>query len=257
MPVRRQVVYVDVPAEEWDGGGEWAAQGSHKRGREGGIPRHPFETDYGDHFETNDEAVHDISHVVTALARSMNIKPKKLRIYDPYYCAGSIKNTWADAGFPKCHNENEDCYQVWAEGRQPGHDVLITNPPFSADHKEKCIRQCVESGKPWLLLLPGYCATKQYFNDLMGDRTPIFLVPNSSYKFTHPEGTGYDESPFYSIWMGCFGKHHKAVITEARRNFTANVRVEESVAALQRNKDVPTAKRPNPRARAKRRKMAG
>ena len=222
----------------------------HKRGR---IAPHPFEADYNDHFETSDEAVHDIAYIIEALARSLGKEPSKLRIYDPYYCNGSIVGTWTRAGFPRCYNENEDCYKVWEEGTEPEYDCIITNPPYSGQHKEWCIRHCVESGKPWLLLLPNYCATKQYFTSLIGGAPAFFIIPNNAYIFTHPEGTGYDDSPFHSIWMGSMNRHHANVLSAARRNYAAPLKVEESIEKLKEDKIVP-GKRMNPKQRAKLRK---
>ena len=51
-------------------------------------------------------------------------------------------------GFPQVHNEPEDCYQVQKEGRAPPHDVLVTNPPFSADHIMRALRYA-GSWEPW------------------------------------------------------------------------------------------------------------
>ena len=220
----------------------------------GGIPWHPFQTDYGDHFETNKSAVADIKHVIDALADAMGIEGKKLKIYDPYYCAGAIKKTWADSGFPECINDNLDCYQTWKDQNEKPHDVIITNPPFSGEHKDWCLEYCVASKKPWLVLLPGYCASKNYFDSRCGKIQSIFLVPNSTYSFTHPEGTGYNDSPFYSIWMGSFGEYHDRVVEQCSYAFDSNVRVSESVDDLKRHRDIRAGKRPNPKARAKRMK---
>ncbi len=37
-------------------------------------------------------------------------------------------------------NRNEDFYATAARGDVPVHDVLVTNPPFSGDHKERILR---------------------------------------------------------------------------------------------------------------------
>ena len=42
----------------------------------------------------------------------------------------------------------------------PKFDVLLTNPPYSKDHKEKIINYCSKLNKPWMLLLPNYIANK-------------------------------------------------------------------------------------------------
>ena len=41
-----------------------------------------------------------------------------------------------------------------ASGCLPEHDVLVTNPPYTADHVERFLRFAVDNGKPWLLLVP-------------------------------------------------------------------------------------------------------
>lgn len=49
------------------------------------------------------------------------------------------------------------------ENQEPKHDVLVTNPPYSGDHKKRCLEYCRASGKPWFLLVPNYVATKDYY----------------------------------------------------------------------------------------------
>eukprot|EP00659_Diplonema_papillatum_P002328 gene2328-3608_t len=221
----------------------------------GSIPWHPFETDYGDHFETSRDAIQDIAPVMRVLEKAMQVK---LRVYDPYYCAGAVKEDWRRAGF-QCENENVDCYAAWESHSEPTHNVIVTNPPFSGQHKEWCLEYCVSRRIPWLVLLPAYCTTKQYFAKFLKNQQPIFLVPRSSYTFTHPEGTGYDASPFYSMWMGCFGEHHSAVVSAfSGPRQMPNLRVSESVEDLKANNDVSSAKRPNPRLRKKmKQRLAG
>ena len=222
----------------------------------GQIAWHPFESDYNDHFETSDEAVQDVAHIVSALARSLGKRPEDLKIYDPYYCAGNIKDTWRRCGFPQCYNENLDCYAEWANGTEPEYDVIVTNPPFSGEHKEWCIDYCVKSGKPWLLLLPNYCATKNYFSTLTEGHPTFFAIPEAVYQFVHPEGTGHEDCPFHSIWMGSFREKQVNVLSAARRVYTATVKIEESIAKLKQDNIVP-GKRPNPKQRKKLRAMQG
>ncbi len=86
------------------------------------------------------------------------------------------------------------------------YDLLITNPPYSGDHKLKLLDFLKTSRKPFLLLLPVYTATKSYwreFTTLQGAWSPqvIYLLPGSKYAYDHPEGTGHDDSPFYSAWF--------------------------------------------------------
>jgi hypothetical protein len=82
-------------------------------------------------------------------------KSKKLKIYDPYYCDGSMVKKLQKIGFPLVYNVKEDCYRAW-ETDLPDFDVFLTNPPYSGDHIEKLVK-FVTGGKlrnrPWMLLM--------------------------------------------------------------------------------------------------------
>lgn len=52
------------------------------------------------------------------------------------------------AGFTNVYNRNEDFYAVVERGGVPEHDVLVTNPPYSADHMQRCLRFCMANGAP-------------------------------------------------------------------------------------------------------------
>ena len=73
------------------------------------------------------------------MAAALGKPPAELAIYDPYYCDGAVKRHLAAAGFPRVHNENDDFYGVLAAGACPAHDVLVTNPPYSGDHPQRCV----------------------------------------------------------------------------------------------------------------------
>ena len=104
----------------------------------------------------------------------------------------------------------------------PEYDVLVTNPPFSGTHKEKCLKQCVAMKRGWLVLLPSYCATKSYMGQALfgvgasggkprgkegNERTAdshsrlesgvFYAVPSTRYEFQHPEGF----CAYVPMWM--------------------------------------------------------
>ena len=135
----------------------------------------------------------------------------------------------ARLGFTDVHNRNEDCYRVWSTGRTPQFDVLITNPPYSADHMQRILAFAVASGKPWLLLLPNFVAFKRNFRDILsggeiapggnaggaakgkgggaGSASPSpavsFLVPSKRYVYYAPGRSQVQTqatSPFDSFW---------------------------------------------------------
>lgn len=112
-------------------------------------------------------------------------------------------------------------------------DILITNPPYSGEHKPRLLEFLKSSGKPFAILLPVYTATKSYWknfispeassgnvssstkspiannkssgmsssNKTLPNREVCYLLPPNEYMYYHPEGTGKDTPPFYSAWF--------------------------------------------------------
>jgi hypothetical protein len=145
-----------------------------------------FAVDYNDHFETPLIAYTDILPMLLTLAKALNKKPEELIIYDPYYCQGGMVAMLAGMGFPKVINMNRDFYADVATKRIPDYDILITNPPYSGEHKPKLLKYLLNStsrqsskdelkgsncykGKPFALLLPAYTATKSYWKEFVTD----------------------------------------------------------------------------------------
>ena len=132
---------------------------------------HAFEVDADDHCETSPEAHANIVNFLKKAASAAGKAPEDLVIYDPYYCAGGTARSFAALGYPNVINRNEDFYAVVAENRVPAHDVLVTNPPYSADHVERCLtfaaRNLAEWGRPYFLLLPSYVINKPYYVDAL------------------------------------------------------------------------------------------
>ena len=125
-----------------------------------------------------------------------------------------------------------------SKGPEAGYDVLISSPPYSADHLERCLRFCCESGKPWVLLLPNWVARKDYYEQIVpqapkggtapgqpsrataaatasaqkGFAAPFYLAPTTRYTYwmpsdlvageSRPEWVGKDggTSPYHSTW---------------------------------------------------------
>ena len=120
-----------------------------------------------DHCETSPEAHAHLRRFLDDVAGRLRKAPRDLVIYDPYYCAGGTKRSFAALGYERVINENEDFYAVVREGRVPAHDVLVTNPPYSADHVERCLTFAAENlerrGRPYFLLLPSYVVHKPYY----------------------------------------------------------------------------------------------
>merc|ERR1711865_1312286 len=92
----------------------------------------------------------------------MGSSNRNLKIWDPFFCAGNVANHLNALGFDDVYNENEDFY-LYDGGKTSGplhYDVLVTNPPYTAEHIPKLLKFCKASGKPWFLLLPNYVLHK-------------------------------------------------------------------------------------------------
>lgn len=183
-------------------------------------------TDAADHAETPGEAFEDIVPILTAIARDLGKPPKSLKIYDPFFCHGGTARKLRKLGFEDVYNKNEDWYAMQTNGTVPDYDVLLTNPPFSADHIERLLGYCHTSEKPWLLLQPAYVMRKPFFksivapatshSDLMTNSLPdelscgvsgnggmLYLTPDTRYTFLAPPwlyGCRKKTSPFVTVW---------------------------------------------------------
>ena len=201
--------------------------------------------------------------------------------------------TISTIGFMNVINNNRDFYHDIQHNNIPDYDILITNPPYSCDHKLKLLnflknnnnhhddhhqhRQKKQQqqhhyhhhgNRPFALLLPAYIATKSYWKDFLSsfnnnnnnsnnnnnynnsnnnnndnnnininkvrispnlsstiiptsastfkklnnqtqsimnilnmNMNIMYLLPPDYYNYSHPEGTGKDIPPFYSIWF--------------------------------------------------------
>jgi hypothetical protein len=185
---------------------------------QGGV-KWNFSVDYNDHFETPLAAYQDIKPLLQRLAAALKNDPKELVIYDPYFCAGGMLGLLEQTGFPNVINKNRDFYVDVAKKLIPTHDILVTNPPYSGEHKPKLLNYLLSTiqnsnnttlqPKPFALLLPIYTATKNYWKEFAfefvrqtSDPNSLFyLVPPDCYEYQHPEGTGKDIPPFKSAWF--------------------------------------------------------
>jgi len=216
-------------AKQGAGDGEEASPRSHSRGSGRGVGgvepaageadsmRYPFKVDPLDHCETSSRAYKDLAVVLGWYCRTTKHTARGLQIYDPYYCDGAVKRHLAAEGFASVYNQQEDFYAVLAEGRLPPHDMVVTNPPYSEDHIERCLDFLVGSGKPWCALLPNYVYTNDYYKRIVKPvAAPVFLIPLERYDYWMPEHArdhapehvSRDDgctSPFLSswyIWLG-------------------------------------------------------
>ena len=65
-------------------------------------------------------------------------------------------------------NRNRDFYADIKKNALPEYDILITNPPYSGEHKQKLLEfLSTRSHRPFFLLLPVYIASKSYWKDFV------------------------------------------------------------------------------------------
>ncbi len=188
-------------------------------------PSFPYKTDEDDHCETPLQAYADIQSILDALCKSMGKSKSSLRIYDPYFCNGSVVKHLSSLGYSNVYNKKEDCYAVWEAQEEPPIDVFITNPPYSADHIDKLMTYITSTkfgSKPWLLLMPNWVHKKDYFEQSttkneINPSYPFYIVPKKRYVYVPPpdfrEKKASDvhkkSSPFVSMWYVWGGTSQK------------------------------------------------
>jgi len=293
-----------------------ATDGNEGRSRAPTVGNYPYPTDYNDHFETPARAYEDIFPLMEYIlakktkAESQNKHgcnnspnstsqhnngcTKSAIVYDPYYCAGRaavlLKDEFQRQNSRKIpmpihiQHEKRDFYRDIRQNSVPPFDILVTNPPYSENHKERCLEfavsQLKKHGRSFFLLMPNYVAMKEYFRKIVLDdqmenteRRKIhtfYITPSSKhpYEYDHPDGTGHQVSPFASVWfcgLSCAdGKMDTKAVVDAFEKYhslrapspTGTPRIVTTLQELIQIGGVSGAKRKNPRQRKKMRNMA-
>eukprot|EP00392_Amoebophrya_sp_AT5.2_P003563 g3568.t1 len=73
-------------------------------------------------------------------------------------------------------NELRDFYEDVAKGTVPEHDLLVTNPPYSGDHKQKLLDYLLQlrttgndQKRPFAMLIPSWTCQKKFFRKWLFD----------------------------------------------------------------------------------------
>lgn len=168
----------------------------------------PYPTEADDHCESPLEAYRDIEPILKALRQGRD----DIALYDPYYCDGAATRNLRELGFDNIYHRKEDCYEIWKDrARLPAFDVLVTNPPYSADHISRLMHFLASpaiKGKAWLLLLPNWVVKKDYYQKAVRDIRPFYVVSRKRYVYLPPSGfrekkhsdVHKKSSPFVSMW---------------------------------------------------------
>lgn len=238
---------------------------------------YPYAVNYNDHFETPQTAYRDVLPLFDAVQplipssdnddNSNSPTRSKHIIYDPFYCDGRTKRILQLFGFDKVIHQKRDFYKDVKANNVPEHHTFVTNPPYSDDHKERCVQFAVnqfrEKGTPFFILMPNYVACRNYFRSAISSQGEgigqkleiLYVVPSVPYEYDHPEGTGKGEVPFASIWFCGVPsekvdnvKHKFRESHGAQRN---SPQLCSSLDELKALKVVPSAKRKNLKQRLK------
>eukprot|EP00985_Skeletonema_marinoi_P000163 scaffold51_cov152-Skeletonema_marinoi.AAC.4 len=242
---------------------------------------YPYPVDYNDHFETPQRAYADIYPLLRyCLQKHKKSNKEEAIIYDPYFCTGTaatlmeqtFKSNKDKSPLPcptRIHHKKADFYVDVQQNKFPQYDILVTNPPYSSNHKERCldfvVNQLKKNGRPFFLLMPNYVSTKEYWRKITQNIQVVFIAPSTShpYEYNHPEGTGHEKSPFESVWFcGVSGNEDMKALKDAFIKFhskhtsTPIPRWAESLQGLIQVGGVSGEKRKNPRQRKKMRLLA-
>lgn len=159
-----------------------------------------------DDRETSLIALQDIHVLLLFLAQSFNKRLSELRVYDPYYCKGSVKTRLESLGCCRenVFNDDVDCYETQKNNSVPLFDVLLTNPPYSGDHIKRSLNYATSCGKPWALLLPSNILQREWFQEKFLNACMTYLAPHKRYIYENELSTT-DKShvPFVTMW--CIG----------------------------------------------------
>ena len=210
----------------------------------------PYPTNPDDHCETPLKSYEDILPLLNdAAARfSTSSSSSTLKIYDPYYCDGSVIKHLSSLGYTNVYNKKEDCYKVWKMNAEPMYDILITNPPYSEDHLERLMKYVTSQSfgnRAWLLLMPTWVHKKEYYIIATTNNskcTPFYIVPKKRYIYLPPpkyrdkkdSGVHKKSSPFVSMWY-CWGgtcKRNEEWMNAFRKNTSTTCDLARSRSAL-------------------------
>ena len=166
---------------------------------------YPYPVDDDDHCETPLDAYKHLNELLEKLCEKLNKTKSELKIWDPFYCTGKMKEHLIILGYNKnnIYNKCEDFYQKIKieNGGPPEHDCIITNPPYSENHMEAICNYCYYSSievpettttttsklgnlnknKPCFILMPSFVMLKSYWLNICNNTTTKPTQNNNYY----------------------------------------------------------------------------
>lgn len=171
----------------------------------------PWNCDDGDHCETPALAYAHIAPILALISSSVG-SCGSIKLYDPYYCAGSAASHLRALGYPDVYNRPVDFYAMQSSIPPliPPFDVLVSNPPFSSDHPRRSMTFALTCGRPFLLLLPNFEACSSWLSELLSscNQKLLYLAPHKRYICRSPSSlrSGSNKAlkyvaPFPLLWF--------------------------------------------------------
>lgn len=124
-------------------------------------------------MQTSLQAYQDVAPFLDLVASQLGKNRSTLSIFDPYFCAGSMKKLLGSIGFHTVYNECEDFYSLIHEGRVPPHDVLMAGPPYVEYHVQRLLRFSYVNKKPYLIIMADHFAEMFWYR-----RESVLQLPN-------------------------------------------------------------------------------
>eukprot|EP00927_Polykrikos_kofoidii_P046714 TRINITY_DN40854_c0_g1_i1.p1 TRINITY_DN40854_c0_g1~~TRINITY_DN40854_c0_g1_i1.p1 ORF type:complete len:324 (+),score=65.04 TRINITY_DN40854_c0_g1_i1:193-1164(+) len=135
-----------------------------------------------------------------ALVPIIGEKYRDKRIWQPFYYDGECSKHLASLGFKRVTHTPEDFFKrVKSKKFLKSVDLIWDNPPYTnQDIKEKVLRACEASGKPFCLLLPLSILHSQFMRDVLETSKIQTVIPRK----VHVKKRNQAQLPFkYLVWL--------------------------------------------------------
>lgn len=167
-----------------------------------------FQCDSNDHCETDAVSYEDIAWLLRAVSKALSTDPLDLAIYDPYFCNGAIHHSLGLLSFLNIFNSCENCYDRMEKEGPPACQVVVTNPPYSEPHLERCFTIFGNLDLPFFCLVPAFTLFKPFFQKHL--HNALYILPKKRYTYHTPKWISRSNpkarkdgrtSPFISLWI--------------------------------------------------------
>lgn len=109
--------------------------------------------------------------------------PKDLKINDPFYMNGNVKQTWNKIGRDITH-EDKDFFTIEKNDKK---EIYVTNPPYSI--LNKVLEKLFVLDKPFVLLIPITKIALVKTQRILKGKDHLQLIPSPIYiGFINPKG---------------------------------------------------------------------